>query len=264
MHVGKNNPCNKYYLGDTLLPAVTSEKDLGVLHNNSLTWDDQITNCVKKANSIIAWICRTVISRSVEVMLPLYITFVRPHLEYCVHVWSPLPSHGNWGLILQVEDVQRSYTRMINDIGTLTYEDRLTTLSLTTLLERRARGDLIETFKIISGIAKYGHNLFNLSRRSQKLVSRPGDQNRFKHSLLSRRVTSYWNRLPLQVRSVATVDSFKNALSKFKTNNYSAPGQYWELSSEIFNRIDNRNHCQYVTFLENNPQVAKARKVNIF
>ena len=35
MHVGKNNPCNKYYLGDILLPAVTSEKDLGVWHNNS-------------------------------------------------------------------------------------------------------------------------------------------------------------------------------------------------------------------------------------
>ena len=263
MHVGKNNPCNKYYLGDALLPAVTLEKDLGVLHNNSLTWGDQITNCVKKANSIVAWICRTVISRSVEVMLPLYKTFVRPHLEYCVHVWSPLPSHGNWGLIIQIEDVQRSYTRLINGIGTSTYECRLKALGLTTLLERRARGDLIETFKIISGIVNYGHNLFNLSSRSQKLVSRPGDQNRFKHSLLSRRVTSYWNRLPVGVKSVKTVDSFKNALCKFKTNNYSSPGQYWELSNQIFNRIDNRNHSEYVTFLENNPQVAKARKVNI-
>ena len=264
MHVGKNNPCNKYYLGDTLLPAVTSEKDLGVLYNNSLSWDDQIKSCVKKANAITAWICRTVISRSVDVMLPLYKTFVRPHLEYCVHVWSPLPSHGNWGLILQLEDVQRSYTRMIDGIGTWTYEDRLKTLGLTTLLERRARGDLIETFKIISGIAKYGHNLFQLSRSSQKLVSRPGDQSRFKHSLLSRRVTAYWNRLPLEVKSVKTVDSFKSALGKFKTKNHSSPGQYWELSSEIFNRINDINHSQYITFLVSNPQVAKARKVNIF
>ena len=139
-----------------------------------------------------------------------------------MHVWSPLPSHGNWGLILQLEDVQRSYTRMIDGIGTWTYEERLKTLGLTTLLERRARGDLIETFKIISGIAKYGHNLFQLSRSSQKLVSRPGDQSRFKHSLLSRRVTAYWNRLPLEVKSVKTVDSFKSALGKFKTKNYSS------------------------------------------
>ena len=264
MHVGKNNPCNKYYLGDTLLPAVTSEKDLGVWHNNSLSWDEQILTCVKKANAITAWICRTIISRSVDVMLPLYKTLVRPHLEYCVHVWSPLPSHGNWGLILQLEDVQRSYTRMISGIGTLTYEERLKKLGLTTLLERRARGDLIETFKILSGIAKYGQNLFNVSSRSQNLVSRPGDQNRFKHSLLSRRVTSYWNKLPLSVRSVKTVDSFKNALGNFKTKNYSTTGHYWDLSNEIFNRINNRNHSQYATFLRNNPQVAKARKINIF
>ena len=153
---------------------------------------------------------------------------------------------------------------MIDGIGTWTYEERLKALGLTTLLERRARGDLIETFKIISGIAKYGHNLFQLSRSSQKLVSRPGDQSRFKHSLLSRRVTGYWNRLPLQVRSVKTVDSFKSALGKFKDKNYSSPGQYWELSSEIFNRTNDINHSQYISFLVSNPQVAKARKVNIF
>ena len=263
MHVGRNNPCNEYYLGDTLLPSVTSEKDLGVLHNSALNWDDQISSCIKKANSVIAWICRTVISRSVEVMLPLYKTLVRLHLEYCVHVWSPLPSHGNWGLILQIEDVQRSYTRMIDGIGTMTYENRLKTLGLTTLLERRARGDLIETFRITSGIAKYGHNFFHLSRNGTNLVSRPGDQNRFKHGFISRRVVSYWNKLPLKVRKAKTVDSFKKALGTFKTSNIYAPGQYWELSSEIFCRIDNSNRSQYVAFMENNPQVAKARKVNI-
>ena len=30
----------------------------------------------------------------------------------------------------------------------------------TTLLERRMRGDLIETFKIINGFVNYGHNMF--------------------------------------------------------------------------------------------------------
>ena len=53
MPVGKNNPCNKYYLGDTLLPAVTSEKDLGVLHNNCLTWDDQLQIVWKKQTQLL-------------------------------------------------------------------------------------------------------------------------------------------------------------------------------------------------------------------
>ena len=31
---------------------------------------------------------------------------------------------------------------------------------ITTLLERRMRSDLIETFKIINGFVNYGHNMF--------------------------------------------------------------------------------------------------------
>ena len=263
MHVGKNNPCHKYYLGEILLPAVKSEQDLGVLVTPNLNWNEHILASVQKANSTIAWVTRTIICRSPEVMLKIYTSIVRPQLEFCVQLWSPLPSHGYWGLILSIENVQRSFTRMINGIGTLTYENRLKNLGLTTLLERRSRGDLIETFRIVTGIANYGQNLFNISRNGRNLVSRPGDQNAFKYSLLSRRVISYWNKLPVDVKSVKSVDAFKNKLAVFKTQNFSLPGHYWEVSEEIFRRIDNSNRKQYTDFLENNPQFAKCRKVNI-
>ena len=55
--------------------------------------------------------------------------------------------HGNWSLILQLESVQRSFTRMVDGVGLLTYRYRLDMLKLTTLLERRVHGDLIEMFK---------------------------------------------------------------------------------------------------------------------
>ena len=57
---------------------------------------------------------------------------------------------------MDIENVQRRYTRLIDGIGLRTYGERLNALSLTTLLERRARGDLIETFKIVGGIVSYG------------------------------------------------------------------------------------------------------------
>ena len=44
-------------------------------------------------------------------------------------------------------------------MGLLPYHQRLQRLRLTTLLERRMRGDLIETFKIINGFVNYGHNM---------------------------------------------------------------------------------------------------------
>ena len=152
---------------------------------------------------------------------------------------------------------------MIDGIGTMSYENRLKKLGLTTLLERRARGDLIETFRIVSGIAKYGQNLFNISRSGINLVSRPGDQNSFKHSFFSRRVISYWNKLPSHVKLAKTVNTFKNNLLSFKNKNMSSPGQYWELSEEIFNRTEMRDRSEYVTFMKDNPQVAKARRVNL-
>ena len=43
----------------------------------------------------------------------------------------------------------------------------------------------------------------------------------------------------------------------------SSPGQYWELSEEIFNRTEMRDRSEYVTFMKDNPQVAKARRVNL-
>ena len=223
MHVGAKNPKNKYFLDGVELPEIESEKDLGVFVSQNWNWNHHIDSIVKKANSSSAWILRTVITRSLEVMSLIYKTVIRPHLEYCVQLWSPVPSHGNWASIISIEDVQRKFTRAIDGIGLLTYKERLEKLGLTTLLERRARGDLIETFRILSGIADYGSSLFQPSRSGRNLISRPGDQNSFKHNFFSRRVISYWNKLPLNVKNAESVNQFKNRLDKFKNTTLEQP-----------------------------------------
>ena len=45
-------------------------------------------------------------------------------------------------------------------MGLLSYRQKLQRLRLTTLLERRMRGDLIESLKIINGFVNYRHNMF--------------------------------------------------------------------------------------------------------
>ena len=56
-------------------------------------------------------------------------------------------------------------------MGILSYRQKLPRLRLTTLLERRMRGDVIETFKIINGFVNYGHNMFgtNTAYRTRNL-----------------------------------------------------------------------------------------------
>ena len=152
---------------------MNEESDLGLIFCDTLGFQNQIQKSISKAKSAIGWLSRAIISRDVYVMKSLYKSIIRPHLEYCLQAWAPVARYGNWALILEMEDVQRSFTRLIEGIGLWTYKERLDKLKLTTLLERRMRGDLIETFKVVSGIADYGTNLFKQSRSGCKLIARP-------------------------------------------------------------------------------------------
>ncbi len=51
-----------------------------------------------------------------------------------------------------VERVQRRATKLVLSLKDLAYEERLKKLDLPTLTYRRSRGDMVETFKIVSGV----------------------------------------------------------------------------------------------------------------
>ena len=171
---------------------------------------------------MIAWVTRNLIIREINVMRNVYKTIIRPHLEYCAQLWSPPACHGNWGTIIELENVQRRFTRLIDDIGSLPYSERLDALQITTLAERRVRGDLIEAYKIVNGLVEYGKDIFNLSRSGDKIVSTKSnniDRNikTLSNNFLSERVISFWNKLPSFVRNSVSVIDFKiNLENKIK------------------------------------------------
>ena len=267
MQIGSCNPKNQYLFGGVPLRCVESEKDLGVVFNTSFNFEDHVRKCIAKANGTIAWLTRNIISRETSVMLGLYKSLVKPHIEYCSQAWAPMARHGNWSLILELEGVQRSFTRMIDGLGLMTYRERLDKLNLTTLLERRVRGDLIEMFKIQEGFVGYGSDLFGHSGRTVAARSKTHRFTTNETDFFAQRVLRYWNSLPLLVKASESVTGFKSRLDAFRLSGYRANklGHHWELSYDIFDRIDVTvaHRSNYVNYMKDNPIIAKRKKVNL-
>ena len=267
MHLGTRNPQNTYILNDQPLISTAEEKDLGIWTTNTYTWQFHIDSCIKKARSVMCWIMRVIISKRKELMLQLYKTLVRPHLEYCVQLWSPVPRHGNWGLIFKIEDVQRDFTRQIFELGHLCYKDRLTVLGLTTLVERRARGDLIETYKIYKGFANYGQELFRWSRNGCNILYPTGKRSKQQDDFLNTRVIENWNKLPRHVKDSPNIDSFKSSLESLKKTYMNSQdvttANFWSLSATLLSKIDDTNREHHFDFLSDNPGIAKHKMTNI-
>ncbi|GAB0178257.1 hypothetical protein GRJ2_000291000 [Grus japonensis] len=89
LHVGQGNSKQEYGLGREWIESSPEDKDLGVLVDEKLSMSWQCVLAAQKANRVLGCIKRSVTSRSREVILPLYSTLMRPHLEYCVQLWGP-------------------------------------------------------------------------------------------------------------------------------------------------------------------------------
>jgi len=110
---------------------------------------------------------------------------------------------------------------MIHALKKLPYKDRLKAYNMSTLHYRRVRGDMIETYKILSG--KYDTNVVpNL--KTTGIQATWGDDLRifkthFKYDLckfyFTNRVVDAWNSLPNWIVMANSTSTFKSRLDTY-------------------------------------------------
>ena len=100
-----------------------------------------------KANKSLGILKRSFVSREPKMWKNLYTSLVRPYLEYASSVWNSLLQSE----IDELKKVQRREKRISNEAYKLEYEERTKIWELTSLEERRKRGNLIQMFRQFKG-----------------------------------------------------------------------------------------------------------------
>ena len=149
-------------------------------------------------------------------MLSIYISHVRPQLEYGSQLWN----QGYIGDTTLVERIQRRWTREMDGIGHLPYDERLRALDLYSVRGRLLRADLLLVWKMFHGECALNPREFfeptlSTITRGHSLKMRV-QQCRLdvRKRFFSNRVVAAWNSLSAEAVEAGTINSFKSHLHR--------------------------------------------------
>jgi hypothetical protein len=103
----------------------------------------------------------------------------------------------------------------------LPYEERLKKLSIPSLEYRRNRADMIQVYRIFSGLDKLDASLFfemNTSgptRGHTLKIKKHHISTRLRQKSFSQRIVNLWNDLPADLVTAGSINIFKNGLEKY-------------------------------------------------
>lgn len=209
------SPVTPLAIDDHPLEHVSNYKYLGVHLSSDLSWSTHIQSITAKARKVLGLLYRKFYNFSPpDVLVHLYLSLVRPLLEYAAVVWSPHLKKN----ILELENVQKFGLRMATKLWQYPYEYVLQRTQITTLENRRNIARLCELFKIIHKISctECTVNLkpIHSHRTSHHLtLCRPFCHTNLHYYSFLPFAVFLWNNLDSSVVSSSSLQFFKSSIS---------------------------------------------------
>ena len=220
LQVGAKNKHYSYTMGGfapagRVLDRSVEEKDIGVMVHESLKPGVQCAKAAKKANQVLGQMARGLHFRDKYTWIGFYRQYCRPHLETCIQAWSPWTKTD----IDLLESVQQRAVKMCSGLKGKTYTERLKEVGLTTLEERRIRGDMIQVWKTLHKKDDVNPEMWFTPVNPAGAVTRvtsdklnlvkPTNLNLdIRRKFWSVRSVEKWNSLPKELKSSSSVITF--------------------------------------------------------
>ena len=217
MHITRktrySQPATHLTLYGQPLEKVNTYIYLGLLLLSDLSWAQHINNICTKAKKLLGLIYCCFYQFSTPTSLfQMYISLVRPNLEYASQVWSPY----RVGEVNSLEHVQKFALRMCAKSWDTSYQELLQLFSQLDLQQRRLYLDLCTMFRIIEGLFYFPNDVFvhqtpsiiTRSSTPQTLICPFARTCSYFNSFVPRTIRS-WNLLPTSVTNINSIAPFK-------------------------------------------------------
>ena len=175
-----------------------------------------------KAHHRANLILRSFASRDKHILFKAFIVYVRPLLEYATVVWSP----PNAKSILDIEKVQKRFTKRLSGLKSLSYFERIKELRCDTLERRRLLFDLVMCFKIFNHFVDVNFTDFfqtpiaKFTRGHTYKLFVCHTRTKARANFFASYIVKVWNSLPCDVVNAKYVYEFKAHIKTFNFSNF--------------------------------------------
>lgn len=193
---------SKYEINNQKIKVVEKINDLGLIITNKYNYFRfHYKHIIDKSISRINILLKHKQNHNNSFLINIFIYHIRPILETNSEIWNPYSKN----IISKIENVQKYFTRRLNDMWNKSYNERLKILNLELLESRRIKKDLVFIYKIINNHIEINfEDFFIWIDEDKKIISQKRKKTFFSKSIF------IWNNLDVNIK--------QNSLFSFKKN----------------------------------------------